>query len=529
MSDVIPVRRALVSVSDRSGLDDLGAELARRGVEIVSTGGTARTLRAAGVAVVDVEEVTGFPEMMDGRVKTLHPKVHGGLLALRDRDAHAAALEAHGIGAIDLLVANLYPFEQAVADGADRAACVETIDVGGPAMIRAAAKNHAFVCAVTDPADYRVLFEEMDANGGGTSTAFRARMALAAFGLTAAYDAAISNWMAADLGEAAPRRRVFGGRRGRALRYGENPQQSAALYLDAERRPGAARAQLRQGREPSYNNLNDADAAFELACEFGAGDGVACVIVKHAGPCGAAIAATPAEAYSKAFDCDRTSAFGGVVALNAPLDAETAQAIAGVFTEVVIAPEADGAACEILKARQDLRLMITGGLADPACGGFEARRIAGGHLVQGRDCARITAADVTVATRRAPDAREMADLLFAWKVAKHAKSNAIVFARDGATAGIGAGQPNRLDSARIAARRAEAAARELGLEAPLTQGSVVASDAFFPFADGLVAAIEAGATAAIQPGGSKRDAEVVAAADEAGIAMVLTGVRHFRH
>ena len=355
-------------------------------------------------------------------------------------------------------------------------------------------------------------------------------MALAAFGLTAAYDAAVSNWMAADLGEAAPQRRVFGGRRGRALRYGENPQQSAALYLDAERRPGAARAQLRQGREPSYNNLNDADAAFELACEFGAGDGVACVIVKHAGPCGAAIAATPAEAYSKAFDCDRTSAFGGVVALNAPLGRrDRAGDRRGVHRGGDRA-EADGAACEILKARQDLRLMITGGLADPACGGFEARRIAGGHLVQGRDCARITAADVTVATRRAPDAREMADLLFAWKVAKHAKSNAIVFARDGATAGIGAGQPNRLDSARIAARRAEAAAaRELGLEAPLTQGSVVASDAFFPFADGLVAAIEAGATAAIQPGGSKRDAEVVAAADEAGIAMVLTGVRHFRH
>jgi phosphoribosylaminoimidazolecarboxamide formyltransferase/IMP cyclohydrolase len=529
MTDLAPVTRALLSVSDKTGLVDLGRALAERGVDLLSTGGTAKALREAGLAVRDVAEITGFPEMMDGRVKTLHPMVHGGLLALRDNADHVAAMQAHGIGAIDLLVVNLYPFEETVARGADYDTCIENIDIGGPAMIRAAAKNHAFVNVVVDVEDYAPLLAELDAQDGQTTYAFRQRLALAAYARTAAYDAAVSTWMAEAIGETAPRRRAFAGRLAQTLRYGENPHQAAAFYTDGSDRPGVATARQVQGKELSYNNINDTDAAFELVSEFAAADGPACAIIKHANPCGVARGATLKEAYARAFDCDRTSAFGGIVALNQPLDGATAEEIAGIFTEVVIAPGADADALRVFAGRKNLRLLLTEGLADPRAAGQMIKQVSGGYLVQDRDAGHVARADLRVVTKRAPTEAEMADMLFAWNVAKHVKSNAIVYVRDGATVGVGAGQMSRVDSCRIAARKAQDMAEALGLPAPLTQGSAVASDAFFPFADGLLAAAEAGATAVIQPGGSMRDEEVIAAADEAGLAMVLTGQRHFRH
>ncbi|MEI4233171.1 bifunctional phosphoribosylaminoimidazolecarboxamide formyltransferase/IMP cyclohydrolase [Roseovarius sp. D22-M7] len=529
MTDLAPVTRALLSVSDKTGLVDLARALAGRGVEILSTGGTARSLREAGLAVRDVAEVTGFPEMMDGRVKTLHPMVHGGLLALRDDAGHVAAMEAHGVAPIDLLVVNLYPFEETVAKGADYATAIENIDIGGPAMIRAAAKNHAFVNVVVDVADYTALLAELEAHDGQTSYAFRQRLALTAYGRTAAYDAAVSTWMAEAQGEAAPRRRSFGGTLAQTLRYGENPHQGAAFYVDGSSQPGVATARQVQGKELSYNNINDTDAAFELVSEFDPEGGPACAIIKHANPCGVARGASQIAACKAAFDCDRTSAFGGIVALNQPLDAATAEEISGIFTEVVIAPGADDAALGIFAARKNLRLLLTDGLADPASAARMVRQVSGGYLVQDKDAGRITADELRVVTRRAPTEAEMADMLFAWKVAKHVKSNAIVYVKDGATVGIGAGQMSRVDSCRIAASKSQDMAEALGLPTPLTQGSVVASDAFFPFADGLMAAAEAGATAVIHPGGSMRDDEVIAAADAAGLAMVLTGLRHFRH
>jgi len=529
MTDAVVLRRALISVSDKTGLADLARALASRGVELVSTGGTAQALRASGLAVRDVSELTAFPEMMDGRVKTLHPAVHGGLLALRDDPAHVAAMEAHGIGAIDLLVVNLYPFEATVARGAPFAEAVENIDIGGPAMIRAAAKNHAFVAVVTDPEDYAALLAELEANAGATTLAFRRRLALTAFSRTAAYDAAVSGWLAGELGEAAPRRRAFAGTLAQTLRYGENPHQAAAFYRDGSARPGVATARQWQGKELSYNNINDTDAAFELVAEFAPEDGPACAIIKHANPCGVATGATLAEAYRRAYDCDRTSAFGGIVALNRTLDAETAQAICEIFTEVVIAPDADDEAKAVFAERRNLRLLTTGGLPDPAAPGLAFRQVAGGFLVQDRDNGRLGPGELKVVTKRVPTAAEIGDMRFAWRVAKHVKSNAIVYAKAGATVGIGAGQMSRVDSTRIAARKALDMAEALGLAEPPTRGAVVASDAFFPFADGLLAAAEAGATAVIQPGGSVRDEEVIAAADAAGIAMVFTGMRHFRH
>jgi len=529
MTDLAPITRALLSVSNKTGLVDLGRALAERGVELLSTGGTAAALREAGLAVRDVAEVTGFPEMMDGRVKTLHPMVHGGLLALRDNADHVAAMQAHGIGAIDLLVVNLYPFEATVARGADYDTCIENIDIGGPAMIRAAAKNHAHVTVVVDVEDYETVLGDMDQHGGATCPKFRRKLAQRAYARTAAYDAAVSTWLADAIGETAPRRRAFAGTLAQTLRYGENPRQRAAFYTDGSDRPGVATARQVQGKELSYNNINDTDAAFELVSEFAAVDGPACAIIKHANPCGVARAATLKEAYSRAFDCDRTSAFGGIVALNQPLDGATAEEIAGIFTEVVIAPGADADALRVFAARKNLRLLLTEGLADPAAAGRMIRQVSGGYLVQDRDAGRIARADLQVVTKRGPTEAEIADMLFAWNVAKHVKSNAIVYVRDGATVGVGAGQMSRVDSCRIAARKARDMADALGLPAPLTQGSAVASDAFFPFADGLLAAAEAGATAVIQPGGSMRDAEVIAAADEAGLAMVLTGQRHFRH
>ncbi len=527
--DRAPLRRALLSVSDKTGLIDLGQALVDRGVELLSTGGSAKALREAGLDVRDVADVTGFPEMMDGRVKTLHPMVHGGLLALRDNADHKAALEEHGIGPIDLLVVNLYPFEATVAKGADYDTCIENIDIGGPAMIRAAAKNHAFVSVVVDVEDYAPLLAELDANDGETTLAFRQRLALTAYSRTGAYDAAVSAWMADALGEATPRRRAVAGHLAQSLRYGENPHQAAAFYTDGSARPGVATAKQHQGKELSYNNINDTDAAFELVSEFAPEDGPACAIIKHANPCGVAQGETLKEAYMRAFDCDRTSAFGGIIALNGVLDGPTAEEIAKIFTEVVIAPGADDDARAVFAAKKNLRLLTTDGLADPAEVGRMIKQVSGGYLVQDKDNGRLDPSALKVVTKRAPSDQEMADMLFAWRVAKHVKSNAIVYVKDGATVGVGAGQMSRVDSCRIAARKAEDMAASLGLDAPLTQGSVVASDAFFPFADGLLTAAEAGASAVIQPGGSMRDDDVIAAADEAGLAMVLTGMRHFRH
>ena len=528
-SDLAPMRRALISVSDKGGLLDFARALAARGVELLSTGGTSTMLREAGLTVRDVADVTGFPEMMDGRVKTLHPMVHGGLLALRDNPDHAKAMADHGIAAIDLLVVNLYPFEATVAKGADYATCVENIDIGGPAMIRAAAKNHAYVSVVTDAQDYAAVLAEMDANGGQTRYAFRQVLAQRAYALTAAYDAAVSGWMAGALGETAPRRRAFSGTLAQTLRYGENPHQSAAFYTDGSDRAGVATAKQWQGKELSYNNINDTDAAFELVAEFDPAEAPACAIIKHANPCGVARGETLIDAYRAAYDCDRTSAFGGIVALNRPLDAATAEEICQIFTEVVIAPGADEAARAVFAAKKNLRLLTTDGLPDPTLAGLTFRQVAGGFLVQDRDNGIILPADLKVVTKRAPSAAEIADLLFAWKVAKHVKSNAIVYVKGGATVGIGAGQMSRVDSTRIAARKSADMAEALGLSEPTVKGSVVASDAFFPFPDGLLTAAEAGATAVIQPGGSMRDADVIAAADAAGLAMVFTGQRHFRH
>ena len=523
MTDV-KIARALLSVSDKTGLVELGKALARHGVELVSTGGTAAALREAGLEVRDVSDLTGFPEMMDGRVKTLHPKVHGGLLAVRDDPAHAAAMAEHGIGAIDLVVVNLYPFAQTVTRGAPRDEVIENIDIGGPSMVRSAAKNHAFVAIVTDPADYALVAK------GTTTLDERKRLAAKAYALTAQYDATIASWFAfADQGQMFPDTVSMPLRLGQELRYGENPHQRAALYLPAgPATRGIAQAEQVQGKALSYNNYHDADAALELVSEFHDGSPTV-VIVKHANPCGVAVADTLLDAYLAALACDPVSAFGGIIACNRPLDGPTAEAIAEIFTEVVVAPDADAAAKAVFSRKKNLRLLLTGDLPDPERPGLVMKSIAGGFLLQSRDAGAIRRDDLKIVTKRAPSEQELADCLFAWTVAKHVKSNAIVYAKDGTTAGIGAGQMNRLESARIAAWKAKDAAEKAGWPEPRTIGSAVASDAFFPFADGLLAAVEAGATAVIQPGGSIRDEEVIAAADEAGLAMVFTGMRHFRH
>jgi phosphoribosylaminoimidazolecarboxamide formyltransferase/IMP cyclohydrolase len=526
----VTIRRALLSVSDKEGLADLGARLAKGGVELISTGGTAKELRGEGLDVRDVSDVTGFPEMMDGRIKTLHPVVHGGLLAVRDNPEHAASMAAHEIGAIDLAVINLYPFEATVARGATRDEIIENIDIGGPAMVRSAAKNHQYVTILTDPADYDDLLAELAANNGATTLAFRKRMAAKAFAATAAYDAMISQWFAfADQHQKFPPLVSMTRKLAGTLRYGENPHQDAALYLPVgPHAKGLPQAQQVQGKELSYNNYNDAAAALELVAEFGGGD-PAVVIVKHANPCGVAQCSTLFGAWNEALHCDDVSAFGGIVATNVPLDGPTAEAICQIFTEVVVAPGADDAARAAFAKKKNLRLLITDGLPDPRRPGQTMAVIAGGILVQDRDNGAITRDDLKVVTKRAPTEQELKDCLFAWTVARHVKSNAIVYARDGVTAGIGAGQMNRRDSSRIAAMKAAEAAEKFGWSEPRTVGSAVASDAFFPFADGLLAAAEAGATAVIQPGGSIRDEEVIKAADEAGLAMVFTGMRHFRH
>jgi len=523
------VRRALLSVSDKSRLVEFARALAHHGIELVSTGGTAKTIADAGLAVRDVSELTGFPEMMDGRVKTLHPKVHGGLLAIRDNAEHAQAMNSHGILPIDLLVVNLYPFEATVDQGAGFETCIENIDIGGPAMIRAAAKNHDDVAVVVEPQDYQAVLEELAAHNGATTLSLRRHLAAKAYARTAAYDAAISNWFARELNDEAPDFRSIGGRLIQSLRYGENPHQNAAFYATPEKRFGVATARQLQGKELSYNNINDTDAAYECIAEFDPTRTPACVIVKHANPCGVAEGTDLVSAYRKALACDSTSAYGGIVALNRMLDAEAARAITEIFTEVIIAPDATEEAVAVVAGRRNLRLLLAGGLPDPRARGFTAKTVAGGLLVQSRDNAVVDDMTLQVVTKRAPSDAELRDLKFAFRVAKHVKSNTIVYARDLATVGIGAGQMSRVDSARIAARKALDAAKEMNLAEPLTKGSVVASDAFFPFADGMLACIEAGATAVIQPGGSVRDNEVIEAADAHGIAMVFTGVRHFRH
>jgi len=523
----ITIKRALISVSDKSGLTELGEALADMGVEILSTGGSAKVLRDAGIPVKDVADHTGFPEMMDGRVKTLHPKIHGGFLALRDNPDHVEAMKEHDIGGIDLVVVNLYPFQATVKSGANFDTCVENIDIGGPAMVRSAAKNHAFVTIITDPGDYEALLEELEDNGT-TSHDMRKRLAAKAYARTAAYDTAISQWYAEELGEDFSDRLTVTGSKVQNCRYGENPHQSAAFYANNEERPGISTAVQHQGKALSYNNLNDTDAAFELISDFDP-EVPTVAIIKHANPCGVATGDTLLDAYFKALKCDPVSAFGGIVALNGTLDEDTAEEIIKIFTEVIIAPAVTDAAKAIIAKKKNLRLLTTGGLADPEQAAKMVKTVAGGFLVQNRDTGRITQDDLKVVSDRKPSERELDDMLFAFQVGKHVKSNAIVYVRGGMTVGIGAGQMNRRDSSRIAAIRAGEAAEMAGEVDSLAIGSVVASDAFFPFADGLLAAADAGATAVIQPGGSMRDQEVIDAANKAGLAMVFTDMRHFRH
>ncbi|MBP1851871.1 bifunctional phosphoribosylaminoimidazolecarboxamide formyltransferase/IMP cyclohydrolase [Rhizobium halophytocola] len=527
--DQVALKTALLSVSDKAGVVDLARALNDRGVRLLSTGGTHKAIAAAGLPVTDVSEITGFPEIMDGRVKTLHPNVHGGLLSIRDDAEHQAAMAEHGIEAIDLAVINLYPFEEVRAAGGDYPTTVENIDIGGPAMIRASAKNHAYVTVLTDPSDYDGLLAVLGENDGATPYAYRQRMAAKAFARTAAYDSIISNWMAEALSIDTPDYRALGGKLREKMRYGENPHQSAGFYVNGDPRPGVANAELLQGKQLSYNNINDTDAAYELVAEFLPENGPACAIIKHANPCGVATGATLVEAYGRALACDSVSAFGGIIALNQTLDAATAEEIVKLFTEVIIAPDVTPEAAAIIATKKNLRLLKAPGLPDARAAGLTAKTVSGGLLVQSRDNVVVEDLELKVVTKRAPTASELEDMKFAFKIAKHVKSNAVIYAKDGQTAGIGAGQMSRVDSARIAAMKAEDAAKSMGLKDPLTRGSAVASEAFYPFADGLLAAIAAGATAVIQPGGSMRDQDVIDAADEHGVAMVFTGIRHFRH
>ena len=524
-SSTVLIRRALLSVSDKTGLIALATRLAAAKIDLLSTGGTANLLRAAGLSVTNVADVTGFPEIMGGRVKTLHPKIHGGLLARRDLDDHVAAMTEQGIETIDLLVVNLYPFEDTLARTSDNNPLVEKIDIGGPAMLRAAAKNHDFLTVLCDPADYDDVAGAIE-NQGGTDLALRRRLAAKTFARTAAYDSAISAWMATSLGESLPQITSTTGQKIIDLRYGENPHQQAALYKTGQKRPGVVSALQLQGRPLSFNNINDTDAAFELVAEF---DKPTIAIIKHANPCGVASGENLVAAWQTALAADPISAFGGVIAMNRPLDAKTATAIASIFTEVVIAPDASDDAKAIMSAQPNLRLLITGDMPNRSTSSIKIKSVAGGFLAQSRDGGMVSADDLKTVTKRAPSGAEIADMLFAWKVTKHVKSNAIVFVKDASTVGIGAGQMSRLDAARIAVHKASNVAEIHGWLESRTIGSVAASDAFFPFADGLEALIKAGATAVIQPGGSVKDNEVIAAADAAGITMLFTGMRHFNH
>ena len=525
----LPIKRALISLSDKNGLIEFAQKLHDLGVELLSTGGTSKAISDAGIPVKDVADITKFPEMMDGRVKTLHPAVHGGLLALRDNEAHVQAQTDHNIPNIDLLVVNLYPFEETVAKGGDYEDCVENIDIGGPAMIRAASKNHGFVTVIVENADYQTVLDEMAANKGATTLDTRKKLAAKAYARTAAYDAAISNWFADQLNTPTPDYRAFGGNLKQTLRYGENPHQTAAFYVNGDNRPGVATAKQLQGKELSFNNINDTDAAFELVGEFNPAKTKAVAIIKHANPCGVATGDDLVATYKAALKCDPVSAFGGIVAMNDTITADLATEIVKVFTEVIIAPAATDEAKAIIAAKKNLRLLVTGGLPDAKSEGLNIRSVAGGMLVQSRDNGCVDDLDLKIVTKRAPTEQEMADMKLAFKICKHVKSNAIIYVKDGATVGIGAGQMSRIDSTRVAAQKAVDAAETAGETISLVKNSVVASDAFFPFADGLIAAAAAGATAIIQPGGSMRDDEVIKAADDAGLAMVFTGMRHFKH
>jgi phosphoribosylaminoimidazolecarboxamide formyltransferase / IMP cyclohydrolase len=528
MADIAPIKTALISVSDKTALEALARALVGHGVKLLSTGGTASALRKMGLDVTDVSDVTGFPEIMDGRVKTLHPSVHGALLSIRGNAEHEKARRENGIGLIDLLIVNLYPFEETLAKGASRDDMIENIDVGGPAMIRGASKNHQDVTVVVDPVDYDAVLAELMAHKG-TTLALRRKLAAKAFARTASYDAAISAWMANEVGEPMSEFFAVGGRLRQTLRYGENPHQSASVYSVSDGRIGVLTAMQIQGKELSYNNINDADAALDAISEFDGAKQAACVIVKHANPCGVAIGTSLTEAYAKALSCDVTSAFGGILAFNRKLDGKTAEEIAKLFTEVIIAPGADDDAKTILAAKKNLRLLLLPEMPNAAKSGIVAKSIAGGLLVQSRDSVTLDEATLRIVSKRKPSDTEMRDLRFAWTIAKHVKSNAIVFARDGMTTGIGAGQMSRIDSTRIAVSKSLDAARAAGGTEPWAKGSVLASDAFFPFADGIEAAAQAGATAIIQPGGAMRDDDVIKCADDHGLAMVFTGIRHFRH
>lgn len=513
------IKRALLSVSDKTQLLSLAQFLQTSGVEIVSTGGTSRTLRDAGVAVKDVSELTGMPEMLDGRVKTLHPKIHGGLLGIRGNAAHQATMREHGIPAIDLVVINLYPFEATLAGGAAYDECIENIDIGGPAMIRSSAKNHADVTVIVDPADYVTLKHEMQTGNGATTPAFRKKMAAKAFARTAAYDAAISGYFRAQLGEPLPESVSISGTRKAVLHYGENPHQKAALYVSAASGPSLLSATQLQGEALSYNNVNDAAAALELAAEFSE----PCVaIIKHANPCGVATGGTLEEAYARAFACDKVSAYGGIIAVNRPLSLAFVEAIKPLFLEVLVAPQVDEAALPLLATKKKLKLLTLGSMPDAGAPRMAMKLLRGGFLLQEEDTLIFDEANAEVVTKTKPDNAQTADLRFAFTVAKHVKSNAIVLAKGGSTVGIGAGQMSRIDSTHLAVHKAG----EMKLE---TKGAVLASDAFFPFPDNVELAAASGIAAIIQPGGSIRDEEVIAAADAHGIAMVFTGKRHFRH
>lgn len=524
---IIPIKTALISVSDKTNLLSFAQELIKFNVSILSTGGTADALRKANIPVTDVSDYTKFPEMMDGRIKTLHPKIHGGLLARRDNDNHISAQKEHDIQNIDLVVVNLYPFEETIAKTNDVSTVIENIDIGGPAMLRSAAKNHEFVTVVTDIADYDTVLSDLKQHNG-TSLQTRINLATKTYSRTALYDSTIAGWFNQNYEIKSPKYFTVGGTKKQEMRYGENPHQHASIYTNEPKRLGAALATQLQGKELSYNNINDTDAAFELVSELDVSK-PACVIVKHANPCGVSYGSTLQEAYLNALQCDSVSAFGGIIAFNQKIDEKTASEVVKIFTEVIIAPEVTDEAKKIIASKSNLRLLITGGLADNHQKGVTIKSVAGGLLVQNRDDGIICINDLKIVTKRQPTEQELQDLLFAFKVAKHVKSNAIIYAKNGMTVGIGAGQMSRVDSCMIAANKALEASKNLNLTESLAKNSVVASDAFFPFADGLLEVAKAGVTAVIQPGGSIRDEEVIAAANEHNLAMVFTGMRHFRH
>ena len=528
MTELLQIRRALISVSDKTGLIDLAKALIDFGIDLISTGGTATAIREAGLKVTDVSELTGFPEMMDGRVKTLHPNVHGGLLGIGDSKRHMSEMVKHDIKKIDLLIVNLYPFEETVEAGFDFNKCIEKIDIGGPAMLRSAAKNHKFVNVVTDVEDYKNLLEELERNNGKTSYSFRRALALTAFSRTAAYDSAVSIWLA-KFTDKTPKRLTISGELVEELRYGENPHQVASFYKTGLTNSGLAGVTKWQGKELSYNNINDTDAAQNLISEFNQDPRPVCVIIKHANPCGVAFGATLKEAYLSALACDKNSAFGGIVAFNKILDEDTAKELIKLFTEVVIAPDITKIAKKVFETKKNLRLLTASKSRNNGYLQNQIHSVSGGLLVQSIDNYQISSSELKVVTKREPTSDETIDLMFAWKVAKHVKSNAIVFAKNGATKGIGAGQMSRVDSTRMASLKFQDL-KSLSKQSEKNEEDIVlASDAFFPFPDGLIKAVEAGVTAIIQPGGSLRDKEVIEVADRLGIAMIFTGKRHFRH